>query len=220
MPRAFIQMAFLALSLFQAKKIGGNGDDTDLRDGRRGRSAHLMGRLHRSGVSRAPAAACDRRERCRANFGRWNVARQSPWDRGLGSIGVRQGEVNNTLKYEEGRKGGFDPHTRIVDMDADGIDAAFLYLGLFTGAVEDPDLSAAMCRAYNRWLVDYCKPYPDRLFGVAMLPMQSVENAMAEMKFARETLGMCGGFLRQSLSRQEDAKRSDVCVVLEPGGGA
>ena len=85
----------------------------------------------------------------------------------LGSIGVRQGEVEvNTLKYEEGRKGGFDPHTRIVDMDADGIDAAFLYpsLGLFTGAVEDPDLSAALCRAYNRWLTDYCKPYPDRLF--------------------------------------------------------
>ena len=56
-------------------------------------------------------------------------------------------------------------------------------------------------------------------FGVAMLPMQSVENAMAEMKFARETLGMCGGFL-PTLSRQEDAKRSDVCVVLGPGGGA
>ena len=35
-----------------------------------------------------------------------------------------------------------------------------------------PTLAAAMCRAYNRWLADYCKPYPDRLFGVAMLPMQ------------------------------------------------
>jgi hypothetical protein len=37
-------------------------------------------------------------------------------------------------------------------MDADGIDAAFLYpsLGLFAGVVEDPGLAAAMCRAYNR----------------------------------------------------------------------
>ena len=37
-------------------------------------------------------------------------------------------------------------------MDADGIDAAFLYpsLGLFAGAVEEPGLAAAMCRAYNR----------------------------------------------------------------------
>jgi len=95
----------------------------------------------------------------------------------LGSVGVRQGAVKpDTLKYAEGKKGGFDPHARIVDMDSDGIDAAFLYpsLGLFAGAVADPGLAAGMCRAYNRWLADYCKPYPDRLFGVAMLPMQSV----------------------------------------------
>src|ERR1051326_2657325 len=95
----------------------------------------------------------------------------------LGAVGVRQGAVKlDSLKYAEGKKGGFDPHARIIDMDADGIDAAFLYpsLGLFAGAVENPELAAAMCRAYNRWLADYCKPYPDRLFGVAMLPMQSV----------------------------------------------
>ena len=32
-----------------------------------------------------------------------------------------------TMKYVEGRPGGFDPHARIPDMDLDGIDAAFLY---------------------------------------------------------------------------------------------
>ena len=53
-----------------------------------------------------------------------------------------------------------------------------------------------MCRAYNRWLTDYCKPYPDRLFGIAMLPMQSVDLAIAEMRYAKEKLGMRGGFLR------------------------
>src|SRR6059036_1194688 len=117
----------------------------------------------------------------------------------LGSVGVRQGIIKaGTLKYAEGRRGGFDPHARIVDMDADGIDAAFLYpsLGLFAGAVENPGLAAAMCRAYNRWLADYCKPYPDRLFGMAMLPMQSIELAIDEMRFARKELGMRGGFLR------------------------
>ena len=86
----------------------------------------------------------------------------------LGSVGVRQGIVKaNTLKYAEGRRGGFDPRARIVDMDADGIDAAFLYpsLGLFAGAVEDPRLAAGMCRAYNRWLADYCKPIPSACSG-------------------------------------------------------
>jgi uncharacterized protein len=96
------------------------------------------------------------------------------------------------------RPGGFDPHKRIPDMDLDGIDAAFLYpsVGLFAGAVQDPELSAALCRAYNRWLADYCKPYPDRLFGVAMLPMQSVPHAIQEMRFARQELDFKGAFLR------------------------
>ena len=42
---------------------------------------------------------------------------------------------------------------RIKDLDLDGIDAAFLYpsVGLFSGAIDDPGLAAAMCRAYNKW---------------------------------------------------------------------
>jgi hypothetical protein len=42
----------------------------------------------------------------------------------LGAVGVRRGAVKlDSLKYAEGRKGGFDPHARIADMDLDGIDA-------------------------------------------------------------------------------------------------
>ena len=78
------------------------------------------------------------------------------------------------MEYKEGKAGGFDPHARMPDMDADGIDAAFLFptLGLFSGAIHEPELAAATCRAYNRWLADYCSAYPDRLFGIAMLPLQ------------------------------------------------
>jgi predicted TIM-barrel fold metal-dependent hydrolase len=118
---------------------------------------------------------------------------------GIGGVGARQGEVKAAeMKYNEGRPGGFDPHKRIPDMDLDGIDAAFLYpsMGLFAGAVHDPALAGALCRAYNRWLADYCKPYPDRLFGVAMLPMQSVAHAIEEMKFARKELGFKAAFIR------------------------
>src|SRR5262249_33244138 len=49
----------------------------------------------------------------------------------LGAVGVRQGAVKlDSLKFAEGRRGGFDPHARIKDMDLDGIDAAFLYPSL------------------------------------------------------------------------------------------
>jgi uncharacterized protein len=117
----------------------------------------------------------------------------------IGAIGARDGHViADGFEYSQGRPGGFDPHKRIPDMDMDGIDAAFLYpsIGLFVGGIKDPGLAGATCRAYNRWLADYCKPYPDRLFGVAMLPMQDVDQAIKEMTFARKELGMKAGFLR------------------------
>ena len=117
----------------------------------------------------------------------------------IGAVGARDGVVvDDTMEYEQGRKGGFDPHARIPDMDLDGIDAAFLFpsVGLFCGAVKDPALAGAVARAYNRWLADYCKAYPDRLFGVAMIPLQSVEGAIEEMKFARRVLGMKAAFIR------------------------
>src|SRR6266545_2630022 len=84
----------------------------------------------------------------------------------IGAIGSRDHEMpEDTMKYIDGRKGGFDPHARIPDMDLDGIDAAFLYPSV-------------------------------RLFGVAMLPMQSIELAIEEMRYARKDLGMRAGFLR------------------------
>ncbi len=118
----------------------------------------------------------------------------------LGAMGGRDdgNSLQNRGAYELGREGGWNPHARIKDMNREGIDAAFLYpsLGLFLSAINDADLSAAGCRAYNRWLFDYCAPYPDRLFGIAMLPMQSVEHAVEELTFARQQLGFRGAFVR------------------------
>ena len=45
----------------------------------------------------------------------------------VGALGARDGIIEDDgALYREGRKGGFDPHARIPDMDAEGIDAAFL----------------------------------------------------------------------------------------------
>ena len=110
---------------------------------------------------------------------------------GTGTFGAREGGIDNrSAAYLDGKRGGFDPHERIGDMEAEAIDAAFLFpsLGLRLGAIREPAFAAAACRAYNRWLAEeYCAPYPDRLFGVAMLPMQSIELAIEEMRHARKT---------------------------------
>ena len=105
----------------------------------------------------------------------------------VGAIGSRQGAVSRGHHEVRGGPAGRLRSARAhPGHGSDGIDAAFLYpsVGLFAGAVQEPALAAAMCRAYNRWLADYCHPYPDRLFGVAMLPMQSIELAIEEMRFA------------------------------------
>src|SRR5258707_5926331 len=140
----------------------------------------------------------------------------------IGGVGARQGVVAaDTLEYKDGKPGGFDPHKRIPDMDADGIDAVFLYpsLGLFSGAIHDPPLAAAVCRAYNRWLADYCKPYSDRLFGVAMLPMQDVELAIAEMRFAKKELGFRGGFIPPNPYNNKMIKHPEYESVLAADRG-
>src|SRR3979490_1763188 len=103
----------------------------------------------------------------------------------IGAIGARQGDVAElTMKYVEGRKGGFDPHARIPDMYLDGIAATFAYpsLGFFSGAIQEPPLAAAVCRAYNRWLARCCEDDPHRIVGVPMQAMQSIDLAIEEMR--------------------------------------
>ena len=91
--------------------------------------------------------------------------------------------------WEEGYPGAFDPAQRLRDMDAEGIDRAMIFpsfLGIL-GGVSDANLAAAMARAYNRWMLDYCSTEPHRLHGVAVVPLQAPALAAAEVeRVARE----------------------------------
>ena len=70
------------------------------------------------------------------------------------------------VTYEEGCRrtpGAVDPHIRLQELDEEGIDVAILYptIGIaWERDCEDPELSAAYCRAYNNWLLDYCSVNP------------------------------------------------------------
>ena len=104
--------------------------------------------------------------------------------------------------------GSYDPHERIKVMDQEGIDIAFLYptLGICwegAGGLDDdpelgPPLAAAYCRAYNNWLLDFCKPYPDRLIPIAHISILDVDSAVIEMKRTAK-LGARGFFIRPDL---------------------
>src|SRR5262249_48477863 len=49
---------------------------------------------------------------------------------------------------------------------------------------------------YNNWLADYCRHAPDRLVGVAMLPLVDIAESIRELKRASEELGFRGAFFR------------------------
>ncbi|HZP31301.1 MAG TPA: amidohydrolase family protein, partial [Acidimicrobiia bacterium] len=104
------------------------------------------------------------------------------------------------------RPGGYDPDARVVDMDADGIDAAVLYpsQAMFFGPVDpipalhDIDFVTDCIRAYNDWIAAYCAAHPTRLFGVAGVPLQDVDRAVAEARRAVDDLGLKAIFVRPS----------------------
>jgi hypothetical protein len=111
---------------------------------------------------------------------------------------VRDGAVvvDDAAEYKDGRKGGFDPQAHIPDMDLDRVDAAYLYpsIGLFPGAVDDPDISASICRAYNRWLADYRRPYPDGFFPGAPDMVREKLVGLSANTVQQEMAGGARGF--------------------------
>ena len=102
------------------------------------------------------------------------------------------------VDWEDGRPpGAKDPHARIKWMDEQGIDVCLLYptIGLTLDTeCRDSKLLAAYCRVYNDWLVDFCKPYPDRLISIAHIPLLDIEEGVIELKRVAK-LGMKGIFL-------------------------
>ena len=103
-------------------------------------------------------------------------------------------------KFKNGTINGFNPKSYLEDMDVEGVDIAvcFTGIGLYAtwGDTLDPDLSAAMCRAYNNWLYDFMSTNPDRLKGVCLLPLQDIELATQELRRCATELGMVGIFWR------------------------
>lgn len=83
-----------------------------------------------------------------------------------------------------------DPKARLEMMKEFGIARAVLLpsQGFFIGSVQDPDLAAAVARAYNTWLAEFCSVDPERLLGTTLIPLQNVPAAVAEIRRAAEHL--------------------------------
>ena len=80
-----------------------------------------------------------------------------------------------------------------------GVDQAFLYPTWFAEGfhlIEDPDVAAALARAYNNWLADFCQTAPARLYAAAMLPLQNMDFALEELRRVAALPHFRGAFIR------------------------
>jgi predicted TIM-barrel fold metal-dependent hydrolase len=112
---------------------------------------------------------------------------------GLDVTGIR-----DSIRERAHGSGGWDSSLRLRDMDTEGIDRVVLFpteIGLKRGAYP-----ASICRGYNDWLADYCSADPERLMGVAMVPLDDPVAAARELERAIGVLGFVGVFMKNSVN--------------------
>jgi len=83
--------------------------------------------------------------------------------------------------FADAERRGWDTESQRAAMDAEGLDVAVMFpsrglfvLGLDTPQVVgydglEPEFAAAIARAYNDWMRDFCAPHPGRMLAAAMI---------------------------------------------------
>ena len=136
-------------------------------------------------------------------------------------------------RYIEGQQRNFDGVSQLQAMDTEGIDVSVLFptrgLGVLSIDRMDPELAAAICRAYNDWLYDFCQEGPQRMYGSAMVPPHNVEAAVGETRRMAEK-GFRSIFLRSNRANERnwhdpyhdplwaECERLGIAVGIHPGG--
>ena len=80
-------------------------------------------------------------------------------------------------------------HRRLDEM---GLDFTIIYpsLGMFMLHLPDEELRTAACRAYNNLYTEIFREYSDRMTPVAVIPMYSPQEAVAELDHVAGRLGL------------------------------
>lgn len=112
-------------------------------------------------------------------------------DGGFGAVAGRpqQDWRHEPIRYEEVRKGVWDIHARVRDMELDGVEASLTFPSMcgFAGrqffASKDPELGLACVRAYNRWhLEEWASTYPGRIIPLQLSWLPDPVIAAAEVR--------------------------------------
>ena len=112
-------------------------------------------------------------------------------ERGEYKLGQWGGSLRDNARGRRMRASGFvlDEHRpyrinlRLADQDKDGVDAEVIYgIPFLAEMIKDRDTAAVSIAAYNDLVAEWAKAAPSRLYPQALLPGNSVEAAVAEVK--------------------------------------
>jgi len=93
--------------------------------------------------------------------------------------------------------GSMNAKERVERIEREGMSKAILYptIGiLWESEVKDPEIAGAYCRAYNRWIVDFCSDSGGRLVPIAHITLGDVEESARELERAVRA-GAKGAFI-------------------------
>jgi predicted TIM-barrel fold metal-dependent hydrolase len=77
-------------------------------------------------------------------------------------------------------------------LDEFGLDFTILYptLGLLVHDIDDEELRRATCRAFNNFFAEIYREYADRMTPAAIIPMHTPQEAVVELEYAVNVLGL------------------------------
>ncbi|NOT53283.1 MAG: amidohydrolase [Deltaproteobacteria bacterium] len=117
--------------------------------------------------------------------------------RGMG-LSFEDREALTRIPYKDSMPfGASDPKERVQLLDYEGLQKAFIYPTIsleWESEVTDLELAAAYCRAYNRWVVDFCADSAGRLVPIAHVSLSDGQVDAEELERAVKA-GCKGVFL-------------------------
>jgi uncharacterized protein len=106
----------------------------------------------------------------------------------------------NQSIYSSHAERGWTADVQLEAMDIEGIDVAVLYptrgLQVLSEPNMEPKFAAALARAYNNWLYDFCEKNPNRLLGAGMISPFDIDTAVTEATRCVKELGFRAMFMR------------------------
>ncbi len=130
----------------------------------------------------------------------------------LGAMGEKNPKRSPERRYMDHIPyGGCDAGERLELLDKENLEKSVLYptLGLLWECeVTEPALTDAYCRAYNRWIADFCRDSGGRLVPIAHLSLLDADAAAVELERAVRD-GCKGAFLAPFTHTQKPHGHAD-----------